>query len=318
MKIALLGGTGLISTGIAQACQALDYELIVLQRGQRPSNPAATTVLGDRYQLADLQTIRRYQPDVVIDMLGFQANDATLVVEAFAGATQQLIFCSTCCVYAVDQRHGPLWETSPLGSHWHYGQNKAACEAVYQQAAAAGAFELTIFRPSHVYGADFFIHQWGFDGANHLARIKAGLPVPILEQGQQLWQACQRDDVGRAFALACLRPASFDQIYHPCDGTTFTWHDFYQLQAEVLGTNLQTISIPHQALETVPNGEFEFTQNISQYDFAAGSHNLQRDIPEWQPQTALAKGIEAFWQTYGQTASPEYAPALNDLLELYR
>lgn len=315
MKVLILGGTGLISSGITRACLALGYEVAHLNRGSQPSPAQVETIRGDRYRLADLQQAAKLRPDVVIDMLGFSAADAELVIQAFGGRSQQLIFCSTCCVYDVVHGGAPFREDSPLGSHWHYGLNKQRCEEAYLKAHAEGAFACTIFRPAHVYGQNFFIHQLGFDGALLMNRLKHELPVLVFKGGRQLWQACHHDDAGLAFAHACLRERCYGQSYNLTYRELLSWRECYQRIAALLGTPLDLRSLGSEVLPQLTGSSYEFLLNISRYSFAADPARLYADIPEFGQQHSYEAGAQAFWeQQQGGELPLDYDPLLTALL----
>jgi nucleoside-diphosphate-sugar epimerase len=313
MKVLILGGTGLISSGITRACQALGYQVAHLNRGSQSAPVGVETIVGDRYSAADLRRARRFQPDVVIDMLAFTAPDAELVVATFGGSVQQVICCSTCCVYDIHSGGAPFREDSPLGSHWHYGLNKQRCEEIYLKAHADGAFNCTIFRPAHVYGPNFFIHQLGFDGALLINRIAHELPVLVFAGGRQLWQACHHDDAGSAFAYACLRRCCYGQVYNLVYRELLSWRKCYERIAAMLSKPLKLMSLEADALPELSDNEFLL--NISRYSFAADPARLYADIPEFRQQHSYEDGARSFWnQRQGGDPALEYDPLLTMLL----
>jgi nucleoside-diphosphate-sugar epimerase len=316
MKVLILGGTGLISSGITSACRALGYDVAHLNRGSQPAPEDVHTISGDRYNEADLRRAARFQPDVVIDMLGFSAADAELALRVFGGAVRQLIFCSTCCVYDILGGGAPFREDSPLGSHWHYGRNKQRCEEIYLRAQAEGAFACTIFRPAHVYGPNFFIHQFGFDGALLFNRIAHGLPVLLFEEGRQLWQSCDRDDAGLAFAYACLRERCYGQVYNLSHGEILSWREHYERIAALLDRTPDLRSLGSEVLPRLSGGDYDFFRNIARYSFAAESAKIQADIPEFRRRSSYEDGARVFWERHRRGDLPlNYDPLLMELLD---
>src|SRR5262245_3534665 len=155
MRVLLIGGTGLISTGIVKHLLARGAEVTVFNRAQRASTlpPQVKHLVGDRDDKG-FETFFADKPfDVVIDMICYRPEQAERDVRAFAGACEQFIFCSTVCSYGVKVPPGVLvaesFEQEPISD---YGKNKLACEQIFNRADESGQFNVTIVRPSHTYG----------------------------------------------------------------------------------------------------------------------------------------------------------------------
>src|SRR5882724_6271304 len=100
----IVGGTGLISTGITKHLLARGARVTMYNRGQR-ENTLPTTVrqiVGNRDDSAAfVGTFERERFDVVYDMICFTPAQAEASIQAFRGRCEQLVFCSTACTYAV-------------------------------------------------------------------------------------------------------------------------------------------------------------------------------------------------------------------------
>jgi nucleoside-diphosphate-sugar epimerase len=103
MKILIIGGTGLISTTITENLVGHGYAVVLYNRGQSfyPTPPSVRTIHGDRtnYPAFENDIKEAGLFDCVIDMVGFQPEDADSLVRTFKGRTGQVIFCSTVDVY---------------------------------------------------------------------------------------------------------------------------------------------------------------------------------------------------------------------------
>src|SRR5438552_19075533 len=102
MNVLLIGGTGLISTGITKHLLAGEAKVPMCNRGRREATLRADveTIHGDRSEFAAFERAfadRRY--DVVIDMICFTPEQAQSDVRAFTGRCEHFIFCSTVCTY---------------------------------------------------------------------------------------------------------------------------------------------------------------------------------------------------------------------------
>lgn len=295
LKVIILGGTGIISTGITEALLQLGHEVIHFNRGMKGIHTEVETVIGDRYQLTDLQKVAARNSDVVIDMLSFHPEHAKQAVTAFKGKTEHFIFCSTCCVYRTVDAVKPLTEESSTESHMEYGVNKYAAEEVMRQAEREGAFALTVFRPSHVYGGDFFINQLDFDGFSLLRRIVNDAPVLLGDSGTTTWQACHRLDAGRAFAYAAGRTACYGQTYNLSYQEILTWRNFYEWAAEAIGRTAKLYTLPADVILSAGSERFGFYRDVSRFHAAMNVDRLYHDIPEFAQTISFAEGVRLAW-----------------------
>ena len=155
MKVLIIGGTGLISSGIVKALQARGADLTVFNRGRTDDRLGAVRRLnGDRNDFAAFERTMAATGnwDVVIDMICFRPDQAESALRAFAGRCGHFLFCSTVCTYGNTQTVVPTLETTPQAPHSAYGRDKVACEQLLLKAQADGRMNVTIFRPSHTYG----------------------------------------------------------------------------------------------------------------------------------------------------------------------
>src|SRR5210317_1225333 len=124
MRILIIGGTGVISTPIAQALIMRGDEVTLYNRGRtRPRLMEGFKIIaGDRYDHAvfekQIQDVGEF--DCVIDMVCFKPPEAESLVRACKGITPQVIFCSTVAVYANAQAL-PVAEHEPREATDVYG-----------------------------------------------------------------------------------------------------------------------------------------------------------------------------------------------------
>lgn len=287
MKVLIVGGTGLISTGIVEHLSARGASITLFNRKQRaPSGVAAElpTIVGDRNVPAEFEErLVRERFDVVIDMICFSPAQAEASVRAFGGRTEQLIFCSTVCTYGIEiPPHVLVDETFPLRPTSDYARNKVSCEQTFERAASAGKFRTTIVRPSCTYGPGAsLIDQMEFDSVVW-DRVEQGLPVLCAGDGLGLWQATHRYDVGRAFAYAAGNPQSYDQAFNATGDRVLTWRDYYREAAAALGTEAELVLAPAGWIIAEDPQRFSFLNEITRYHGAYSSAKAKATLPEFR------------------------------------
>lgn len=293
MRVLVIGGTGLISTGIVKHLLARGADVTVFNRGQRaPPPPNVKLSKGDRGNFAEFE--KRFESerfDAVIDMVCFNAEQAESAVRAFGGRCEQFIFCSTVCTYGVKSPPQVLVdETFPQEPISGYGKGKVACEQVFRRAHDAKRFNATIIRPSSTYGpGNSLIDQLEFSPAAW-DRIERGLPVLCAGDGLGLWQSTHRDDCGKLFAYAALNPRTYGQDYNATREEVFTWREYYRQAAAALGRKARLVFMPAAWIVKHDPKRFGLLHEITQYHGAYDSGKARRDVPEFRCEIGLERG----------------------------
>ena len=286
MNILIIGGTGLISTGIVKHLLARGADVTCFNRGERENTlpKAVRQVRGDRSAAGELERLAKAERfDVVIDMVCFKPTQCAEAIAAFGNRCDQFIFCSTVCTYGVKIPPSVLIDETflqePISD---YGRNKLACEKLLLDAHAAGKFAVTIVRPSCTYGEGNSLidnlegHPATWD------RIRRGLPVLCSGDGQGLWVATHRDDVGKLFAYACGNAKTLGQSYNATRDDNFTWRDYYREAAIALGASANVIFMPAHWIVHHDPARFGLLREITQFHGAYSSAKAKADVPEFR------------------------------------
>jgi nucleoside-diphosphate-sugar epimerase len=296
MKVLIIGGTGLISTGIVKALLVRGAAVTVFNRGQTDDRlgPEVQRLAGDRQSHAAFeQTVTAAGPwDVVIDMICFRPDEAVSVLRAVAGRCGHLIFCSTVCTYGNTQTLIPTTEETAQSPHSTYGRNKLACEQLFLRAHAEGVVPVTIMRPSHTYGPGGVIINNLHIEPSFLARLRAGRPIIVAGDGHGLWQSAYADDVGRGFAYAAGNTRCFGNAYNAVADEVFTWDQYTFRTAAALGAPVpRLVHLPTDFLLAVDPVRHTWLNEIFRYHGVYSNVKLKRDVPEFAPQVGYEEGV---------------------------
>lgn len=294
MRVLLIGGTGLISTGIVKHLLARGAEVVMLNRGRRENRlpeGEVRAIVGDRADPAVLRAAAEERFDAVIDMVCFDPDTARAAVEAFRGRTRHYLFCSTVCTYGVKSPAGVfVGEDFPQEPVSGYGKNKLACERVFLDAHAAGDLAVTVLRPSHTYGpGNPLIDNLEFDTVAW-DRIERGLPVLCAGDGLGLWVSTHRDDCGKAFAYAVLNERTFGRCYNATRDEHLTWADYYAHAGAALGKSPRLVFAPAGWIVRHAPERFGLLREITAFHGAYSSAAAKRDIPEFRCEIDLCRG----------------------------
>jgi nucleoside-diphosphate-sugar epimerase len=268
MRILIIGGTGIISTGITRLLIARGDEVVLYNRGLRPSQVEGnyTTITGDRKDFATFEKQMQAAGtfDCVIDMVCYHPKEAESALRAFKGRTGQYIFCSTVDVYTKPAAAYPITEAAEKlpSKKFMYAYNKARCEELLFAAHESGDLVVTSIRPGHTYGegGNNLLHALG-KGTYHVDRLKKEQPIIVHGNGTSFWPTCHRDDVSVAFVGAVGNEKAKGCGYHVAGEEWMTWEGYHQGLAKAIDAKApEFVYIPTDALVRMAPQEAMLTE----------------------------------------------------------
>jgi nucleoside-diphosphate-sugar epimerase len=295
MKILLVGGTGVLSTCVAQRLINRGDAVTLYNRGLTPprlTGPYRQWIgdLGDtEAAIAVMRSDGAW--DCVIDTVSGVPEKARAVAAACAGVTRQLIFCSSSNVYPKPAHYYPVREDHPPGAAFASGVGKIRCEACHREAASRGDFALTIIRPGQIYGeTGGVLHSLG-QGLGFLDRVRRGMPVIVHGDGTGLWSALHAEDVAGIFAAAAGNPAAFNGVYHAMGEEWMTWDQYYAGIAEAMGAPLPPlVHIPVEMLCEIAPVAGDQARRSLQYPGIYDMTRTRRDF-NWKQTIPFVEGM---------------------------
>ena len=324
MKVLLIGGTGLISTGIVKALKSRHAQVTVFNRGTTDDRLGDDVqhLHGDRNDFPAFENaMAAHTWDAVIDMICYNPQQAQSALHAFAGRCGHFLFCSTVCTYGNTQTIIPTHEGTPQTPHSEYGRNKVACEKLLLSAHAAKKINLTILRPSHTYGpGGGVINNLGWS-PTFVDRLRKGLPIIVSGDGHGLWQSAYSDDVGTGFAHAAGNTKCFGEAYNITAEEVVTWDQYTQRSAAAIGAPApRIVHIPTDLLLAIDRQRYNALDEIFQYHGVYSSEKLKRDVPQYKLTTSYEEGVRntVAWMDKHNKIQPASTDPFEDrLVELW-
>jgi nucleoside-diphosphate-sugar epimerase len=324
MRVLVIGGTGLISTATTRALLGRGDKVVHFNRGKNSAPAGVQTIEGDRksYTTFEQQMREAGTFDCVIDMVGYQPEDAQSVVRAFHGRVGQFIFCSTVDVYDKRNATYPQRADAPRAGRNDYGRKKVQCEEILEAAQERGDFPLTILRPAQTYrDPSLIIFAFGW-GSAFVDRLRRNLPIVVHGDGTSLWCAAHADDVGPAFARAAGNQNAFGKAYNVAGEEVLTWNDMYRKAARVIGApEPSLVHIPTDFLMKVaPEKASILAENFSHPNIFNNTP-AQRDLGFGYTVTfdeGFRRGYEWHDQNNKIENAAEADPTHNRVLELWQ
>lgn len=251
MDILLIGGTGVISSAVAEHAAGLGHRVTLLNRGAsatRPA-PAGTEVLHAdiRDAAAASEVLKGREFDAVADFISFVPDQLRASMDLFRGRTGQYVFISSASAYQKPPARLPILESTPLRNpYWQYSRDKIACEELLTAAYRDEGFPGTVVRPSHTYDQTMIPLTGGW---TDLHRMREGLPVLVHGDGTSLWTLTHSRDFAQAFTGLLGRPAAVGDAYTITSDEFLPWNEIYRIMAAAAG--VPEPELVHVSSETI-------------------------------------------------------------------
>lgn len=242
LNLLILGGSGFLSGTVSRLAVAQGNRVWTLTRGARTLPPGVTPLIADRQDGAAVRAAvagAGVHWDLVVDCIGYQAQDAEQDLALFADRADHLIFVSTDFVYDPARRRLPQGEEADSYQTQGYGANKRLAERVLSQ-ADPGAMAWTVVRPCHIYGPG---SQLGCLPAHSrdaqlIARLRARETLQLVGGGHFLQQPILAADLARTLLSMAGNPKTHGQIFCTVGPDMVESRTYYQIIADILGVPL--------------------------------------------------------------------------------
>ncbi len=232
-------------------------------------------LIGDRHDLVcHVAELRRFGPEVVVDMIAFTERDACGLVETFRGMARRSVVISSADVYRAYGRFialepgpiepTPLNEESPLREVLfpYRKQAKGTDDFVYSydkipvERVVLGDSELpgTVLRLPMVHGPGDPYGRL----SPYLKRIDDGRSVIVFEERMARWR-CPRgfvEDVAAAITLAIVDDRAAGRVYNVAEPLAYAEAEWVRTIGEIVGWQGKIL--------TVPNGRIPLPYNMRQ------------------------------------------------------
>src|SRR6185369_1380595 len=254
VRILITGATGFTGGHLARGLLARGQTVRVLVRDRDRARDLEASgldlAIGDHRDQAALDSALK-DVDVVYHIAAiyrqagvtaatYRAVNAIAVGEiidaaARAGA-KRVVHCSTVGVHG-DIRHPPANEDAPLSPGDIYQHTKLEGEQIARESGKRNGIEVTIVRPSGIYGP----------GDRRLIKLFGGVArrrFPMLGSGEIYYHLTYIDDLVEGFRLCGELPAAANRTYILAGGEVTTLNELVRLTAEVAGVDPPRVHFP--------------------------------------------------------------------------
>jgi nucleoside-diphosphate-sugar epimerase len=254
VRALVTGATGFTGSHLARALAAAGQDVRALVRDpSRAGDLAASGIELAAGDLRDSAALRRAAAgvDVVYHIAAiyrqagvsgatYRAVNATAVRDvieaAAAGGARRVVHCSTVGVHG-DVRHPPANEDAPLEPGDIYQTTKLEGERLARAASQQSRIEVTIVRPTGIYGP----------GDRRLLKVFRGVArrrFPMLGSGEIYYHLTYIDDLVDGFRLCGEHPSAANRTYILAGSEVTTLNELVALIADVAGVERPRLHLP--------------------------------------------------------------------------
>ena len=249
MKILVLGGSLFLGKCFVKMVKD-EMEITVFNRGnQKLPWENVNQLVGDRHAAGDLEQLKNYDFDAVVDFCAYEKGDIEAVFQMLGGNLKQYIFVSTCDVYErgkgcyLDETAGFEYGRFP-GEAGAYIAGKVALEKELVVQAKNHNVAFTSVRPAFIYGPDNYAPREGI----YFHWIENAGQIIHPEDATGEFQMVYVEDVAKAISLMIQNANSYNQAYNLAPMETVTYESFAEALCECFPNSFDKIKV---SVETV-------------------------------------------------------------------
>ncbi|MEZ7893521.1 MAG: NAD-dependent epimerase/dehydratase family protein [Candidatus Wallbacteria bacterium] len=185
--------------------------------------------------------------DAVIDFSGYTKEQIIPAIKAFSKKIKHYIFISTGSVYG-NLKQLPASELHPLDNteqNCQYGRDKIECENELLKAHKNGDFNVTIFRPTYIYGPNDYTMRFFY----FIDKIHKGSPVLIPAERDFIFNAVYVNDLAKQIRLGLFNSSFYGEAFNAAAGESIKFSELLNLTGKALSKEVN--------IKYVSAGEFE-------------------------------------------------------------
>jgi nucleoside-diphosphate-sugar epimerase len=316
MKVLFIGGTGIISSACADLALQRGIDLYLLTRGQsfRPVPDGAKVLRGDiRNPDTVVTALGNLSFDSIVNWIAFTPDQVRTDLELFRDRTQQYIFISSASAYQKPPRFLPITESTPLDNpFWRYSQEKAACEALLENAGRQENFPFTIVRPSHTYDRTLLPFHGHYTS---VARMRAGKAVVVHGDGTSLWTMTHHRDFAVGFIGLLGNPHAIGHNFHITSDEWLSWNQIYTIVGRAAGVEPRLVHAPSELIAAYDAEWGASLLGDKAHSMIFDNSKIRRLVPEFQPKIPFWQGAQEIMAWYDADPSRQKVEAYVDSVQ---
>lgn len=304
MNILLVGGTGVLSTAVANEALKVGIGVTMINRGNRMQliPKGAHLIKADKNDKSTIRAMlegRRF--DAVIDFLCYTDEEITQSFSFYSGYTKQYFFISSCAVY--DKTLGGVSsEDSPkVMPIWSYSVNKWKSEEHLMQLARSSAVKYTVIRPAVTYGDTRIPYgvspRYGYHWTL-VARILSGKPLIRWNGGVNRCNMMRVEDFAVGVVGLIGNPKAYNEAFNICGDEAPSFNDVLDVMQKLTGREVTTVDVTSEFYaHELPERAGEILGGRS-VDGINSNDKIKRVVPAFRQTIPLKEGVAMTYRAY--------------------
>ncbi len=297
MNILIIGGTGILSTSVVNACVNRKYKVTMINRGRRGAfiNPSVELIKCDirmKNQLDFLLNDRHF--DAVIDFLCFNEEQIADSISIYGHRVKQYIFISSAQVYNTslnkifkedDEKPQPLWS---------YSVNKYAAEKLVKELCTSNGIIYTIIRPGVNYDNTRIPYGIYPPMGQHWTlcnRILKDKPIITWNNGMNKLNLTRAEDFACGVVGLLDNEMAYNETFNVVGDYVYSWREVLEVVGQYLNHKVEFIDIPVDFYANELKYDNEALRGGRANNLVCSNEKLKKAYPEFHTQYDLESGI---------------------------
>lgn len=297
-KILIIGGSGILSSAVVDACIEKGYDVTMMNRGNNSAytNHNAKLIICDARNEDDVRRkTKDLHFDVVIDFIVYNLEQLKRSLSLFGHIANQYIFISSAQVYntSIQKEHTESDETPQ--KLWKYSVNKDICEHYLREYCASEHIDYTIIRPGVNYDNRRIPYGMYPPIGMHwtmVARILAGKPIITWNNGDNKLNLTRVEDFAHGVVGLLGNKKAYNESFNVVGDFVYTWKQVLEVLGKLLNVDIKTVDIPVEVYAQELIGEDrEMLLGGRACDLVCSNAKLKSLVPDYHSTIDLEEGM---------------------------
>ena len=301
MKILVIGGSGVIGSGIVEASANAGHDVIAVSRQKTLIQKEFSNVKriqADWYIDNDISAIINAggggNYDVIVDGLIFTKQQLIRDLELVSNHCAQFVYISTGGVY--EQPHNNANENAPKRLEklkWGYSHNKRDAEIFVEENHDKYSCGITIIRPPYTYGNTRIpVAVVGrFNQYTLIDRIMKHKPLVFIQDGHHKRCVTHISTFSEGTLGTFMNRKAIGNAYHVCDDECCTWEDVINTVGSLIGIQPQIVHVPVEALKLYHRGLYDEIRYNKMAEVTLDNSLIKSISPNVRYRVPLSEGL---------------------------
>lgn len=229
MKILVMGGNQFLGKALTEKLLVENYEVFVLNRGNRENSTEATHIKVDRDNYNEIEEkLKNFKFDIIVDISAYTGLQVKNFYQIMKGKFKQYILISSASIYN-NTKEFPVSEASSIGENpiWgDYAKNKFLAEQEVLKMEEA----YTIFRPFYIYGIGNNLDREQYI----FSRIENKFPIYLPDDGENIIQFGYIDDLVDSIIYSFNNKKFYKEVFNISGDENISIKNFVDLCAKMM------------------------------------------------------------------------------------